>query len=124
MKAPGDTPDLYVLDSLANDIEDLDGILRMLNSNTALGWMKAWGRAFEREEIVGALSRLVTKDAVRVLVLTDDGKSLTDWPRGALPPASYGDVYFAMTERGRLLHSSWEPVLQEEEAEEPNEAVE
>jgi hypothetical protein len=119
MKASTEVLDLYVLDSLANDIEDLEGILRMLNSDSALGWTKAWGRPFAREEVVGALSRLVVRDAVRVLVLTDDGKSLTDWPRGELPPASYGDVYFAMTERGRLLHSVWEPVLPAESTEEP-----
>lgn len=106
--------DLYVLDAVADDIEDLEGILRILNSEAAIGWKDEWGRLFEREELVTALSRLVRKDAVRVLVLSDDGKYLTDWPRGALPPTSYGDVYFAMTERGRLMHASWEPVLPDE----------
>ena len=31
-------PDMYVLDALANDVEDVEAILRMLNSDTALGW--------------------------------------------------------------------------------------
>ena len=33
------SPDLYVLDALANDIEDLESIARTLNSDTALGWL-------------------------------------------------------------------------------------
>jgi hypothetical protein len=119
-ESTADSLDLYVLDALANDFEDLEGVLRMLNSDTSLGWKWAWGRDFEREEVVSALSRLVSKDAVRVLVLSDDGKHLTDWPRGALPPASYGDVYFAMTERGRVIHSTWDPVLPTEDVQEPD----
>lgn len=120
MSGRPDSLDLYVLDALADDIEDLEGMLRILNSDTAIGWKKEWGRRFEREEIVTALSRLVLKDAVRVLVLSGDGKYLTDWPRGALPPGSYGDVYFGMTERGRLLHSSWDPVLPTDDDTPPN----
>ena len=61
--------DLYVLDSLANDIEDIEAILRMLNSDTVLGWYHEWGRQFTREDIVTALSRLVHDDLVHVMVL-------------------------------------------------------
>jgi len=105
------TPDLYVLDSLANDIEDLEGILRMLNSDTALGWRAEWGREFEREEIVQALTRLTRADLVRTLVLAGDGKSLQELPARALPPESYDSAYFCLTERGRMKHTSWDPAL-------------
>lgn len=105
------TPDIYVLDALANDIEDLDSILRMLNSDTALGWAKEWGRAFTRSEIVEALSRLVKKGFVGVLVLADDGKSLVDLDPRALPPNDYTDVYLSLTERGRLVHTNWDPTV-------------
>ncbi len=117
MTAPRRSPDLYVLDSLANDIEDLESVLRSLNSDTSLGWKRAWGREFKREEVVSALIRLINREAVEVQVLSDDGKHLSDWPRGSLPPESYEDVYFAMTERGRLLHSAWDPLLSGDEAE-------
>ena len=118
-----DSLELYVLDLLADDIEDLERILRILNSDTEIGGKKEWRRRFQREEIVAALSRLVLKGELRVLVLSDDGRYLTDWPRGALPPASYGDVYFATTERGRILHASWEPLRPGEKQEQPNDAV-
>jgi hypothetical protein len=103
------TPDLYVLDALANDIEDLENILRMLNSDTPLGWTKEWGRAFRRDEVVEALSRLVQKEWVRVLVHASDGKSLSELSVGTLPPGDYDDVYYSLTERGRLVHSNWNP---------------
>ncbi len=103
------TPDLYVLDALANDIENLEGILRMLNSDTALGWAKEWGRAFSRPEIVEALSRLIKRELVCVLVYARDGTSLTHLAAGALPLGDYEHAYFSLTERGRLMHTNWHP---------------
>ncbi len=100
---------MYVLDSLANDIEDLDSILRMLNRDSALGWQQDWGREFIREEIVQALSRLIREDLVQVFVLAPGGKSLEEWPAKSLPPGDYGDVYFGLTSRGRLVHANWHP---------------
>jgi hypothetical protein len=44
-------PDLCVLDALANDIEDLESVLRMLNSCTALGWATLLSNS-----LVGAIS--------------------------------------------------------------------
>jgi len=102
-------PDLYVLDSIADDAEDIDAILRMLNSDTAIGWRQTWGRPFERDEVVESLSRLVTADFARVLVLTSDGKGLMELPPKQLPPGNYDDVWFAMTPHGRIVHSNWRP---------------
>lgn len=111
MKAKPRSPDLYVLDALANDIEDLDSILRMLNSDSSLGWAAEWGRPFQRGELVEALSRLVAKNNVQVLVLAPDGKSLESLSSTALPPGSYQDAYFSLTDRGRLVHRNWDPEL-------------
>jgi len=111
MKAKPGSPDLYVLDALANDIEDLESILRMLNGDTSLGWAAEWGRPFQRGDVVEALSRLAAKDYVQVLVLASDGKSLESLSSTALPPGSYQDAYFALTARGRLVHRNWDPEL-------------
>lgn len=108
MSSKAATPDLYVLDTLANDVEELDSILRMLNSNTVLGWSDEWGRPFSRPEVVAALSRLIKRDLVEVLTLTEDGKSLRELGSGILPPNTYDDVYFSMTAKGRLVHRSWD----------------
>jgi hypothetical protein len=101
--------DLYVLDSIADDVEDIAAILRMLNSDTAVGWQRTWGRPFGRDEVVEALSRLVTADLARVSLLTSDGKGLVALPPKQLPPGSYDDAWFAITSRGRIVHSNWHP---------------
>lgn len=112
MNANPRTPDLYVLDALCNDIEDLDSILRMLNGDTALGWAAEWGRPFQRGELIEAISRLVAKNYVQVLVLAPDGKRLEARSATALPSGNYQDVYFALTDRGRLVHRNWDPGLE------------
>jgi hypothetical protein len=111
MKPIARLPDMFVLDALANDIEDLDSIVRMLNSETALGWLSEWGRSFRREEVVEALSRLIVRGFVTVLILHSDRSGLQKLPAMTLPPLGYEEAYFSMTDRGRLLHSSWEPDL-------------
>lgn len=109
MKSPEDTLDLYVLDAVADDIEGLDAILRTLNSDSAGGWRRSRGRPFTREEIVQSLSRLIRADLIRVALLTPNGTTLEDISVGQLPPASYDDAWFSMTQRGRLRHSNWDP---------------
>lgn len=104
-----DDADLYVLDALSNDIEDLESILRMLNSDTVLGWKQEWGAAFTRSVIVETLSRLIRRGLVEVLVFDAEGKSLIQLGRGLLPPGDYDDVYFSITDEGRFVHSSWTP---------------
>lgn len=102
-------PDLYVLDAIADDVEDLATIMRTLNSDTAIGWHRAWGRHFDRIEVVAALSRLIRAGLVRVALLSTDGKELVELPLKGLPPADYDDAWYAMTPAGRLVHTNWHP---------------
>ncbi len=107
MKSRRSSPDPYVLDTLADDVENLESILRMLNSDTELGWVREWGRQFTREDVISALSRLVRDD--HVFVVARDGGEMQQLSPRALPPESYGDAYFGITDRGRLIHADWEP---------------
>lgn len=101
--------DLYVLDTLANDIENLEGILRMLNSDTVVGWHAEWGRPFDRTEVITALSRLIRNEMIQAYALRHDGKALEALPAGQLPSGSYDEAYFGMMPRGRLTHENWDP---------------
>ena len=101
-------PDKYVLDALVNDVEDIESILRTLNSESELGWRDEWGSDFLRDEVVMALLRLV-RDLVRVFVLEEEGKSLRELSPRELPSTALGGTYFGMTPRGRIVHRSWEP---------------
>lgn len=102
-------PDMYVLDALADDLEDLESALRLLNSETAFSWRTESGRLVCRTDLVLALSRLIRDELVHVYVHGDDELGLREMPDGAMPPASYDDVYFGITDRGRLVHSNWSP---------------
>jgi hypothetical protein len=104
-----DAVDLYVLDVVADDIEDLDGIMRTLNSDSEIGWHRVRGRYFTRAEIVQSLSRLIREDLVIVALLAPNGTTLADTSPRQLPPGSYDDAWFAMTTRGRVRHSNWHP---------------
>ena len=103
--------DMCVLDSLVNDIESVGGILRMLNSDTDLGWVREWGSEFMRVDVVTALTRLVCDELVRAVELQKNDGSLTELPLGFIPASSYDDWYFAVTPRGRMVHDGWNPTL-------------
>lgn len=102
-------PDLYILDALADDTEDLEHVLQVLNGDTALGWHRRWGRPFHREEIVEALVRLIKANQVRAAVLAPDGKWLDELLPTEIPPGDFDDAWFAMTPHGRLVHTNWDP---------------
>lgn len=111
------TPDLYVLDMLVDDVEELGTILNSLNSDRSTSWRHVWGRKFSRNEVVEALSRLIRDDLVHVAVLTTDGKWLDDLQDRELPPVDYSDVWFRITGRGRLVHANWHPEVENGSAE-------
>ena len=98
--------DLYVLDALADDIEDMESILRMLNNRT-VGWRDEWGKDFERLDVVTALSRLAKGGQVLVYRLDPDGRELIEAPQQTLPPSTYDDVWFGLTPAGRMRHQTW-----------------
>jgi hypothetical protein len=100
--------DYFVLDSLANDLESLEDILRLLNSDE-LGWRSHHATRFERVEVVPALLRGIRDGLIRVAVPTSDGKALEPLEDRALPTGGLDDVWFELTAQGRVVHTSWEP---------------
>ncbi len=103
--------DNYVLDALANDVEDLETVLRSLNSDTVLTWRQVWGREFDREEVIEALARLIRQDLVQAYELDNNGTSLIELPARTLPSGDFWNFWFGLTPRGRLVHQNWEPPL-------------
>jgi len=100
--------DYFILDSLANDLEALEDVLRILNGD-GMGWRSHHPEPFTRDEVVAALFRCIRDGLVRAAVLTADGKSLVSLEDRALPGCSVDDVWFELTARGRVVHASWEP---------------
>jgi len=100
--------DLFVLDTLADDIEALEDILRSIN-HPDIGWQTQHGGPIGRPDVHQALLRLVQEGFVEVSVFDPGTKALVAvgenrWPTNA----DLSDLWFRITERGRLLHSNWE----------------
>jgi hypothetical protein len=108
---PREPLDLFVLDTLANDLEALEDILRMLNSDTVLGWRHAHPQPFERDEVVLALTRNIRAGLVEACAYDVAAKALVGLGEQIVPDGSMDDCWFRMTRRGRMVHDAWEPPL-------------
>ncbi len=99
--------DLFVLDGLADDLEDIIQLLKGLN-HEEFGY-RSWreGASFAREEVVAALARLIREELVEACVWSDEHHALVDAGRTVLPEGDWTDVWFRMTKRGRILHTAW-----------------
>lgn len=98
--------DCFVLDALVNDVESVDIVLRTLNSDSELGWTDAWGRAFNRGEVVASMVRLVRRDLVRAYSAAGDDLTLSALDPRAMP-TDLREAYFGLTDRGRIAHATW-----------------
>jgi hypothetical protein len=100
--------DMYLLDVVADDIESFDHILERLNGDHARAWWRIRGAQFDREEVVECLSRLITRDFVRVYTPDPLDGRLVELPAGSLPPSEYSAAWFGITPRGLLVHGTWD----------------
>jgi hypothetical protein len=104
----GALPDMYVLDSIADDIEDIEQILLRLNRSDEYGWLSTWGRPFLEQDVTLALLRLIKKGWARASVLEDGGQHLVMLPPKVVP-IDLRDAWFGITPTGRLVHANWDP---------------
>lgn len=74
--------DYFVLDSLANDLEAIENILAILNSDSEFGWRDQHPSPFTREEIVPALLRGIQRGDIEACVWSDRDRALVDVVRG------------------------------------------
>jgi uncharacterized protein YecE (DUF72 family) len=100
--------DYFVLDALADDLESLEDVLRMLNGD-GLGWRVHHRAPFAQEEVVPSLFRCIQAGLVRAAVLSADGKGLEPVEERAIPATPLDEIWFELTAHGRLVHENWEP---------------
>lgn len=101
--------DYFVLDTLANDIEDLDSILRLLNSPTELGWRDQHPEPFEREEILPSLVRSIRRGLIEACAYSDEERALVGAGMKVVPDGDFDSLWFRLTPQGRMVLDSWEP---------------
>jgi hypothetical protein len=100
--------DYFVLDALANDLESLEDVLRILNSD-GLGWRSHHADPFTKDEVVPSLYRCLQEGLVHAAQIDSTGLALKPLPERALPAAPLDDLWFALTAHGRLVHGNWDP---------------
>jgi hypothetical protein len=101
--------DFVVLDALANDIEDLDGIQRLAN-HADIGWTAEAGGEIAIAPLLAALTRLIRDHLVRAHVESASVPELVPLPLGVLPDATQlPTAYFQVLPAGRALHAAWDP---------------
>ena len=98
--------DFFVLDTLANDIEGLSDILRLIN-HSDIGWTAYLGRGFEVNEVVPALLRLIRHGDVEACAFDERERALVGTGEGVVPAVPMEDLWYRMTERGRVRHGTW-----------------
>jgi hypothetical protein len=100
--------DYYVLDALANDIESVEDIMRLVN-HPDVGWAAEGGQPMTRSDILAALPRLVRDKLTQVYVPSATTSEMEALPIGRLPSAPLESCYFGMTVQGRMVHANWAP---------------
>ncbi len=100
--------DYFVLDALANDLESLEDILRLMNSDT-MGWRFRHSRPFTEPEVLPVLQRVVKEGLVNAAVFSDSEQALVDLPERSWPTAAVDSAWFRLTPHGRMVHTAWEP---------------
>ena len=101
--------DYFVLDSLANDLEDIEHILNILNSPTEYGWRDQHPEPFTRDEIIPSLLRGIMEENIEATVYSEQERALVDAGKGVVPDIPIDEVWFRLTKRGRRVLNDWEP---------------
>lgn len=100
--APHDR-DAFLLDAVADDIESVEHILRVLHGPPDQAGARP--HALEAEAIDG-LTRLIQADLVQAYVVPDESTQLTRLKPRELP-SEFVDAYFGITDKGRAAHRRW-----------------
>src|SRR5689334_11744711 len=93
--------DLYVLDAVADDVEEFGHILERLNSSTGL-WRRSHTVSVSAADLVLALSRHISSGLVEVCA--EAGGALQPLGDSVLPPSAYEGYWYRITPRGLLAH--------------------
>ena len=107
--------DMFVIDVLRHDIEDVEAVLRMLNNTGVLGWRKFWPHDFSRDEVLTSLDRLVRSGLVRLLEYEPASRELVD-VRRAVDVCEQADLLWFKLEQAALdLWNKWQSPKELEE---------
>jgi hypothetical protein len=100
---------MCILDVLKYDIENVAGIVRLLNDRTCIGWRNFRDRDFSNEEVVSALHDLVRGNMVIVLREESDALVRINIPKYFTDIA--GSLWFKIRKSGLEALNRWNPPM-------------
>lgn len=98
--------DMFIVDILHYDIEQVSNIVRLLNDGT-FGWSDVLGRDFTDDDVIEALTKLVNESYVKVLA--EGINALVEVDPQAAWLQRPDEYWFMLTAKGREMFDAWEP---------------
>lgn len=105
--------EMFVLDVLRHDIEDVTSIVKMLNNTGSIGWRKFWPHDFTMKEVVVAVNALARDGLVRQLVYDADYASAVPTEPAVELVTGSEEMWYEPTEAGQSAWDQWEPPVEE-----------
>ena len=100
---------MFVLDAMADDIEDLASIMRYLRE-----WRAWWPHNFTEQEVLSTLASLLEEELVEAYDAQPGIEGLQHVALAVTDDASLRRYWFRPTAKGRLLWEKWDaPLLPE-----------
>lgn len=101
---------MFIVDVMRHDeVENVDGILQLINNSTNIGWRRAWPHDFTEEEVVYGLRLLLERKLVRPLIYSEETNQIVDWRGRGLPTLDIKNLWFRITELGWNAWERWQP---------------
>jgi hypothetical protein len=104
MLAPsGPNLEMFVLDSMQDDIEDLASVMRYL-----VAWRSRWPQDFTEDEVIEALASLIRDGLIEVYDELPDRDELSPVESSRTDRASLRRYWFRPTTRGKQIWKEWD----------------
>ena len=98
---------MYVLNSLADDLESIETIHSLLNKDGKDGFKDEWGGVIQRIDIFHAIKMLIDEKLITVFLPSGPNGELVPLESSGWDMSGVDEAWFGMTDRGRLKHIKW-----------------
>jgi len=101
---------MFIVDVMRHDeVENVDGILQLINNSTNIGWRSSWPHDFTEWEVIKGLQMLLDRKMIRPLIYDKESKQIVDWKGSDLPRLELSEMWFRITELGWNKWEQWKP---------------